>query len=78
MFADHHQFSTKDVVKLLHAADSAGAAAVLTTEKDLVRLSGLRAIPRGNSQIPILWTPLRVQLDPSFAPWLRENLARAS
>jgi tetraacyldisaccharide 4'-kinase len=78
MFADHHQFSTKDVVKLLHAAESAGAAAVLTTEKDLVRLSGLRAIPRGNSQIPILWTPLRVQLDPSFAPWLRENLARAS
>ena len=78
MFADHHQFSVLDITEVLSAADSAGAKAVLTTEKDLVRLSGLPRIPKSESRIPILWTPLRVMLDPTFAPWLRENLARAS
>jgi tetraacyldisaccharide 4'-kinase len=75
MFADHYRFSMMDIIDVLSAAQSAGAKAVLTTEKDLVRLP---PVPNPQSPIPILWTPLRVMLDPTFAPWLRENLARAS
>jgi tetraacyldisaccharide-1-P 4'-kinase len=78
MFADHYRFSMMDITDVLSAAQSAGAKAVLTTEKDLARLSGLPRLPTPGSRIPILWTPLRVMLDPTFAPWLRENLARAS
>jgi tetraacyldisaccharide 4'-kinase len=74
-FADHHQFSASDIVDVLRAAASAGAKAVLTTEKDVVRFS---RIPNPEPRIPILWTPLRVMLDPAFAPWLRKNLVRAS
>jgi tetraacyldisaccharide 4'-kinase len=84
-FADHHQFSAGDIAGVLGAAEAAGAKAVLTTEKDMVRLSGIPAvpdpqsrIPNPESRIPILWTPLRVTLDPAFAPWLRERLACAS
>jgi tetraacyldisaccharide 4'-kinase len=85
MFADHYQFSTLDITEVLRAAESAGAKAVLTTEKDVVRLSSFSRIPTPGSRtpspesrIPILWTPLRVMLDPAFAPWLREHLVRAS
>jgi tetraacyldisaccharide 4'-kinase len=74
-FADHYRFSMVDISDVLSAAQSAGAKAVLTTEKDLARLP---PIPNPQSPIPILWTPLRVMLDPTFAQWLRENLARAS
>ncbi len=35
----HYQFSTLDITEVLRAAESAGAKAVLTTEKDVVRLS---------------------------------------
>jgi tetraacyldisaccharide 4'-kinase len=77
-FADHYRFSPSEISEVLSAAESAGAKAVLTTEKDVVRLSGLARIPNSQSPIPIMWTPLRVMLDPTFAPWLRENLARTS
>ena len=78
MFADHYQFSVPDITEVLNLAASTGAKAVLTTEKDLVRLSAVSRIPNPESRIPILWAPLHVMLDPTFAPWLRENLGRAS
>ncbi|HEY7445329.1 MAG TPA: tetraacyldisaccharide 4'-kinase [Vicinamibacterales bacterium] len=78
-FADHHQFSTSEIVDVLRTAASAGAKAVLTTEKDVVRFSGLSPRPPSpEPRIPILWTPLRVMLDPAFGPWLRKNLGRPS
>jgi tetraacyldisaccharide 4'-kinase len=75
VFADHHPFSMPEITQVLTAAASAGATAVLTTEKDMVRLS---RIPNPEPRIPILWSPLRVTLDPAFAPWLGQHLGRAS
>jgi len=117
-FADHHQFGAEDIAGVVRAAQSAGAQAVLTTEKDMVRLAGhARGLPSSpsapapraaarrlvswfawgpapapaagahvesptplsdlGSPIPFFWVPLRVTLDPAFASWLRDGLARA-
>lgn len=73
-FADHHRFSPREIADIERAAQLAGAKAVLTTEKDMVRLEDAAA---GASLIPMLWVPLRVTIEPSFTPWLRDGLARA-
>jgi tetraacyldisaccharide 4'-kinase len=78
-FADHHQFSAEDIEALVRAAESSGAKAVLMTEKDMVRLSAFPSasrIPNLESRIPFLWIPLHVTMDPAFAPWMRDHLAR--
>jgi len=42
-FRDHHRYSARDVERLLAAAHAAGAVALVTTEKDAVRLGSLAA-----------------------------------
>ena len=82
-FGDHHQFSAREIAEIAGAARSAGANAILTTEKDMVRFISHFAwdstpTPASTaSRIPFCWVPLRVTLEPSFAPWLREGLERA-
>jgi tetraacyldisaccharide 4'-kinase len=71
-FPDHHRYSRADVAGLVDAARSAGAAAILTTEKDLVRLLPFRPIP-----LPVMWLPLAVRIEPAsaFRDWLAGRLA---
>jgi tetraacyldisaccharide 4'-kinase len=74
-FRDHHAFSEVDIRQVLDAARAAGAAAVLTTDKDAVRLD---RHPRHDP--PIARVPLVVAIEPaSFAGWLlgRVRAARA-
>jgi tetraacyldisaccharide 4'-kinase len=45
-FPDHHRYTEADLKSLVARAERAGATALMTTEKDLVRLGGLAtAIP---------------------------------
>jgi tetraacyldisaccharide 4'-kinase len=44
-FADHHAYTPADVAALEARARAAGAEALLTTEKDAVRLGGLGTLP---------------------------------
>ncbi len=44
-FADHHQYNARDVARIEAAVRGAGAAVVLTTEKDAVRFAPLGALP---------------------------------
>jgi tetraacyldisaccharide 4'-kinase len=79
-FADHHQFSAREVADVARLAQASGAMAVVMTEKDMVRLvaiAGASRIPNPDPRIPFCWVPLRVTLEPAFAPWLRDGLARA-
>jgi len=72
-FADHHRFTRGDVEAIATAAREAGAALVLTTEKDAVRLEPLGPLP-----IPVAAVPLCVTIEPEdgFAAWLLERLSR--
>ncbi|MEX2663842.1 MAG: tetraacyldisaccharide 4'-kinase [Vicinamibacterales bacterium] len=66
-FRDHHPYSARDVAKLFADARGAGASAVLTTEKDYVRL--LRHRPFA---MPVGWLPLTLLPEPlpDLRPWL--------
>jgi tetraacyldisaccharide 4'-kinase len=61
-FADHHVYAFRDVTKLLAAARAAKATALLTTEKDLVRLDPA-ARQSLQAALPLAAVPLRTTLD---------------
>ena len=73
-FADHHQFSQQDIARIVDAARARGATAVVTTEKDAVRLGSL-----DTSALPFAAVPLRARIEPAdeFSAWLAERLVRA-
>jgi tetraacyldisaccharide 4'-kinase len=73
LFRDHHAFTAADVARIEAAAGAAGAAAIVTTEKDAVRLEGCK--PRG---LQVMAVPLRVTVEPAadFAAWLMARIRR--
>ncbi len=79
-FRDHHRYTNRDLERLQSAARSAGPTALVTTEKDRVRLGSLAApFPLA---VPLLTAGLRVEIDDESAAldWLiaRLNAAPAS
>ena len=50
-FGDHHDYSEEDVVKLWERCFKTGIQGIITTEKDAVKLSQVRAIR--DLQIPV-------------------------
>jgi tetraacyldisaccharide 4'-kinase len=73
-FRDHHSYTKRDVTRLLADAKSAGAAILLTTEKDYVRLLPFRPFA-----MPIVAVPLTMEPDPlsEFRHWLAGSLRAA-
>jgi len=60
-FPDHHHYTSADVERLLASAHSAAATALLTTQKDLVRLGKLSsAFP---DSVPLKAVPLVVEIE---------------
>jgi tetraacyldisaccharide 4'-kinase len=57
-FRDHHPFTQADLEEITRAAKEAGADAILTTEKDAVRLEGLT-----HGDIPVYAAQLEIQSD---------------
>jgi tetraacyldisaccharide 4'-kinase len=77
-FRDHHPFTMRDVQAIAEAARQAGAGAIVTTEKDLMRLLPFQPFP-----MAVAWIPLETRIEPqdSFREWLQSRLksvARAS
>jgi tetraacyldisaccharide 4'-kinase len=74
VFPDHHRYSARDVDRLLAAASSAGAAALITTEKDHVRLGSLNvALSR---MFPLKTARLEIDIEDAEGAiqWLMERL----
>jgi tetraacyldisaccharide 4'-kinase len=71
-FADHHAFRPSDLRALADTARRHGAAALVTTAKDAVRLEPFLPLP-----MPVAWIPLSVRVEPpeDFGPWLRARLS---
>ncbi len=74
-FRDHHAFTAADIAGLARRVREHGAAAVLTTEKDAVRLLPLRPLP-----FAAAFVPLTVTIEPEdvFTRWLLARLAAAA
>jgi tetraacyldisaccharide 4'-kinase len=70
-FRDHHPFTSADVATIARRVRETGAAAVLTTEKDAVRLLPLRPLP-----VAAAFVPLTVTIEPEdvFTRWLLDRL----
>ena len=70
-FGDHHPFVAADIARIAQRVRASGAAVVLTTEKDLVRLLPLRPWP-----FRLAVRPMSVRVEPaeSFAAWLLERV----
>jgi tetraacyldisaccharide 4'-kinase len=73
-YRDHHRYSAGDLARLAAAVRETGAAGVLTTEKDAMRLLSCRPLP-----VPVAMVPLEVEIRPAdrFSSWLRAQLAEA-
>lgn len=73
-FRDHHRYSRQDVRAIEEAARRSGARAVITTEKDLVRLLPFRPFP-----FPLGFAPLALEIDApeTFDAWLMERVDAA-
>ena len=61
-FPDHHAYSEADASRLAAQAQAAGAAALVTTEKDLVKLGDIAA----DLPLPLYALRMRVRLDADF------------
>ena len=72
-FRDHHWFTARDVARIVDAARAAGADAIVTTEKDAMRLE---AVLRPEDGIPWAYLPMDVTIAPAeeFRSWLRDRL----
>ena len=74
VFPDHHQFTPRDIAAIVDDARAAGAAAVVVTEKDAVRLTGMDLSATAFAAVPLL---ARIEPAEAFATWLIERLVRA-
>jgi tetraacyldisaccharide 4'-kinase len=73
-FPDHHRYTAHDLDRLISAAHAAGAKAVITTEKDLVRLGKLAStFP---AALPLRTAHLRIEIENQAAAidWLINRL----
>jgi tetraacyldisaccharide 4'-kinase len=68
-FRDHHAFSDGDTRRIEAAARAAGAEAIVTTEKDAVRMEHHRWGMRVDA------VPLKATMDAAFAGWLDGRIA---
>lgn len=73
-FPDHHPYSAHDVSAISDGVRRHGATAMITTEKDLVRLTACGPLP-----VAVAWVPLTVAIEPAghFRTWLAARLAAA-
>ncbi|MGA3130737.1 MAG: tetraacyldisaccharide 4'-kinase [Terracidiphilus sp.] len=69
-FADHHCYTARNLERMAAAAQKAGAAALLTTEKDRVRMGALaEGLP---ASVPLKTARLRIEIEDEAAAidWL--------
>jgi len=76
-FRDHHRFSARDLALLTSLAKETGATALVTTEKDRIRLGPLeQELQRSIPPIPLVTVGLRIVFEDEagVAAWLRRAL----
>ena len=69
-FADHHNYTAADLSRIESQARRAGATALLTTEKDRIRLGTLAV------SLPVRIVQLRIEIEKELAAidWLIDHL----
>ncbi len=73
-FRDHHSYPPASLERIQEAFRRTGAAAVLTTAKDRVKLTGRLSGVRGGADLPLAELPMEAQPEPRFWSWLEGRL----
>ena len=68
-FPDHHRYPPASLARIAEAFRASGAAAVLTTSKDRVKL-------HGQLDAPLAELPIRAEPEPAFWQWLDGEIGR--
>lgn len=68
VFPDHHPYPAASLAKIARAFRRSGAATVLTTSKDRVKL-------QGRLELPLAEIPIRSEPEPAFFVWLEDRLS---
>jgi tetraacyldisaccharide 4'-kinase len=68
-FPDHHRYPPASLARIAAAWRESGAAVVLTTSKDRVKL-------QGQLDAPLAEIPIRAEPEPAFWPWLDGEVGR--
>ncbi len=76
-FPDHHRYTSRDLQRILASGHAANATALVTTDKDLVRLGPLSETVAGH--LPLKTARLRVEIDKQAEciDWLVDRLRQA-
>lgn len=76
-FADHHPYTAADLDRIAAAATKAGAVALVTTEKDQVRLGNLAANSPPSFQLLTARLHIEIDDEPAAVQWLIDRLVHA-
>jgi tetraacyldisaccharide 4'-kinase len=72
-FPDHHRYTAREIERVVAAARAGGAAALISTDKDRVRLGAqTAAFP---SSLPLLTASLRIEIEDDAIQWLERRLS---
>jgi tetraacyldisaccharide 4'-kinase len=77
-FRDHHSYTGNDVAQLVSTATASGASALITTEKDHIRLGSLAS--EFPEELPLRTARLQIEIEDQNAAidWLTARLAAGS
>ncbi len=76
-FADHHRYSAPDFERVTSAAQRAEAAALMTTEKDRIRLERLISTMPSSVRLETVGLTVSIENESQVCDWLAESLAAA-
>ncbi|MGC2613708.1 MAG: tetraacyldisaccharide 4'-kinase [Terracidiphilus sp.] len=73
-FADHYRYTSRDIESLIAGARSSGATALVTTEKDEVRLGALASAFPSSLQLKTARLTLSIEDESQVSDWLAGRL----
>jgi tetraacyldisaccharide 4'-kinase len=74
-FRDHHRYTTSDIDGLISSAKASGATAIITTDKDRIRLENLAS--NFSDDMPLVTARLTIEIEgeAAFVDWLTARFA---
>ncbi len=74
VFADHHKYTAADLARIESEARDAGATALLTTEKDRIRIGSLAESLPASLLLQIVQLRIEIEDEPAAIDWLVDRL----
>lgn len=75
-FPDHYWYSKRDMERISGEAERLSADAIITTEKDLIRLTGAGLINGESLVKPLLTLKVEISIDKGFDEWVLRQVKR--